>query len=193
MRSTVSPRQPSPSRRPTAWLVTLLAAALTAACVGDGPAAPPDVSLIAGAPMASEASGTCQNVAGTLVGNVLPPPGEMYPVPSLLDGDLQGMVTAYAAPIDEQMGAGAILLTTFHLFLLPDGTFSTVDRGVMAPRNPPYYRLNNRYTIQGGTGAWEGASGHLQIHGTLIIDYLGLHPDNGSIDATYRGRICRPA
>jgi hypothetical protein len=170
-------------------------AALLAACTGDGPSGPAvsDLSAVS-PPLENRAAQTCTNVSGTIVGNVLPPPGAMFPVPSTVAGDLQGMVTAYAEPQDEQRGNGSVHLATFHLFILPDGLIQTEDAGVMAPRNPPYYRLNNRYTVVGGDGLWAGASGFLQIQGTLVIDYENwLNPENGDLDATYRGRLCRPA
>lgn len=129
----------------------------------------------------SASSAQCRNVSGGLEGNVF--------VGSVSSGDLEGGVYAYAAPVVLPRGR-MLHLETFHVFDLGDGTLMTVDRGVQAPVDPPVYRLNNHYVIVGGTGAYADASGFLSVHGTLIIDFAGLDPRNGSISATYRGRVC---
>lgn len=133
-------------------------------------------------PQLNRSAARCTNVRGTLVGNVF---GE-----SAVKGDLEGTTVAYKEPVVEQRGQ-AIHLQTFHLIRLKDGEIYTEDEGVQAPIDPPVYRLNNRYTIVRGTGAYANASGTIQLHATLVMDFTGQHPDNGSIDGTYHGRICR--
>lgn len=125
---------------------------------------------------------SCTNVSGTLVGNVF--------MGATVTGGLEGFVAAYREPIVEIRGQ-SVHLQTFHHFTLADGEIFTEDRGVQAPVNPPTYRLNNNYEIVGGTGAYENASGFIKLHATLITDFTGQHPENGMIDGTYHGRVCR--
>jgi hypothetical protein len=160
-------------------LTLSLAALALAACTGDATAPATEAASDA---LFSRSSHSCMNVAGTIVGNVFGG--------SVVTGDLPGLVVAYAAPISEPRGP-SLHITTFHRFILGDGTFDTIDRGVMAPVDLPLYRLNNRYEVQGGTGGWADASGFLSVKGTLVIDFTGQDPRNGDIDATYRGRVCR--
>jgi hypothetical protein len=125
----------------------------------------------------------CRNVAGTMTGNVF--------AESIMSGDLDGYVVfAYAAPEVTVKGRAQHLVTYHQIGFDADNFFRTVDRGVMAPIDPPRYRLNNRYEIVEGIGKYANATGFLSIHGTLIIDESGADPDNGTIDVTYRGRIC---
>ncbi len=153
----------------------------TTACADLPTEVPADGPILAAAYSARPAE-RCVNVQGRIEGNVF--------TSSVVSGDLQGVTAAYQAPIVELSGQ-AIHLQTFHRFFLADGTFDTVDRGVQAPVEPPVYRLNNRYTVVGGTGAWEGASGFLHVHGSLVIDFTFQDPRNGSINVSYEGRVCR--
>ncbi|HEY8427644.1 MAG TPA: hypothetical protein VIL20_04685 [Sandaracinaceae bacterium] len=147
-----------------------------AACASDSPVQPEHQLL------ANRSAASCTNVQGTLVGTVLGI--------SELAGDLVGQVWAYQAPIAVLRGQ-AIHLNTFHHFDLGNGDwFETEDAGVQAPVAPPVYRLNNRYTIVRGEGAYANASGFIHVHGTLVFDFTGQHPDHGKIDARYNGRVC---
>lgn len=134
-----------------------------------------------GAGPSTELAATCTNVKGTFQGSIF---GE-----TPLAGDLKGSVAAYREPIVVPKGM-AFELQTFHLFSLEDGTFSTEDKGMQAPVDPPVYHLSNRYEIVSGTGAYEKASGHIIVHGMLVTDFTGEDPRNGEIDATYWGTIC---
>lgn len=180
----------SPTGRP-AWrgILGVLGALgiLTAAgCNLDAPQAL-EPEAASGGELAIEASmnrsaASCTNVSGTLVGNVF--------TGATVTGDLAGHVAAYREPIVEIRGQ-SVHLQTFHHFMLDDGEIFTEDRGVQAPVDPPTYRLNNNYTIVRGTGAYENVSGFIKLHATLITDFTGQHPENGSIDGTYHGRVCR--
>jgi len=153
---------------------------LAVACASDSPA-PPELQLSAEF-YANRSAARCTNVEGTLVGTVLGV--------SELTGDLTGQVWAYQAPVALLRGQ-AIHLNTFHHFELGNGDwFQTEDSGVQAPVAPPVYRLNNRYTIVRGGGAYTNASGFIQVHGTLVFDFAEQHPDHGMIDARYHGRVC---
>ena len=160
--------------------VLLLAGCVDSPTWAEAPQQAPDSGLMLRGGVSSEA--TCAPVSGTLVGNVF--------TGSVATGDLAGVVWNYAAPILDFRGP-SIHLTTFHHFQLGDGWFQTEDSGVQAPSAPPEYRLNNRYTIVRGGGAWAQASGFLTIHGRLVIDFTEQDPDHGLIDVTYRGRIRR--
>lgn len=177
---TLSGGSPRRHRNTYRLAATAVLGLVAAACASDSPVQPvhqPEHELLA-----NRSAASCTNVQGTLVGTV-------FGV-SALAGDLNGQVSAYQAPIAELRGQ-SVHLQTFHLFDLGNGdTFMTEDSGVQAPVAPPVYRLNNRYTIVGGTGAYANASGFLHVHGTLIIDFTGQDPRNGEIDARYQGRVC---
>ncbi|MFO7262103.1 MAG: hypothetical protein DIU52_013180 [bacterium] len=151
-----------------------------AACASDSPVQPHHRSEHQ--LLANRSAARCTNVQGTPVGTVLGV--------SELSGDLVGQVWAYQAPVAMIRGQ-AIHLQTFHHFDLGNGDwFQTEDSGVQAPVAPPVYRLNNRYTIVRGEGAYANASGFIQVHGTLVFDFKGQHPDHGKIDARYHGSVC---
>jgi hypothetical protein len=172
-------------KRSVCWCSLAVGAFLLAGCSDSPTAADSPLQAPHGVLMqqgAASAEATCGPVSGTIVGNVF--------TGSMATGDLAGGVWAYAAPILEFHGP-SIHLATFHHFQLADGWFQTEDRGVQAPSAPPEYRLNNRYTIVRGGGAWAQASGFLTIHGRLVIDFTEQDPDHGLIDVTYRGRVCR--
>jgi hypothetical protein len=153
---------------------------VAAACTSDSPVQPERRSEHQ--LFANRSAAFCTNVQGTLVGTALGI--------SELSGDLVGQVWAYQAPIAQIRGQ-AIHLNTFHHFDLGNGDwFQTEDAGVQAPVAPPVYRLNNRYTIVRGEGAYANASGFIHVNGTLVFDFTGQHPDHGKIDARYHGRVC---
>lgn len=164
--------EPRRVRRPrltpaTFFLSGVLALIIVAACDSDSPVQPGD---------------SCGDVSGNFEGSIF---GEIP-----LTGDLKGTIAAYKEPIVEPNGM-AFNLQTFHLFSLEDGTFSTEDKGVQAPIDPPLYHLSNHYKIVSGTGAYEKASGYVIVHGMLVTDFTGEDPRNGNIEATYWGVICR--
>jgi len=163
---------------------------LLAACGADGtsPTGPAEA-------LHSQAPGqTCTPVQGAIVGNVLQA--------SLVTGDLQGITFNIAEPQTQFIGGGVIRLNTRHRFVLSTGgTFDTEDRGMQVPMGDDLYRLTNHYRIVSGAGPMSGASGNLQINGTLRIDFANLeeffqggelNPGNGDIDVTYHGVVCKP-
>lgn len=183
-RSTTPPTRPSLS-----GALGLLALAGLLAAVGCKPESPlPHEAQKASAleptqeALLNRSSASCTDVSGTLIGNVF--------TGAAVTGELEGFVAAYREPIVELRG-NSVHLQTFHHFTLADGEIFTEDRGVQAPIDPPTYRLNNDYTIVRGTGAYENVSGFIKLHATLITDFTGQHPENGSIDGTYHGRVCR--
>lgn len=182
----------------TSWNMVPVALAMLSlsACGMDQPTAPrvaAEEDLLASRGPAQ----SCQAVQGAIVGNVL----EASPV----SGDLQGITFGIAEPQTTFVGGGVIRLATQHRFQLfsgafAGGAFETEDRGMQVPMGDDLYRLTNHYRIVRGEGPLEGASGNLQVNGTLRIDFenlgralAGLEPlaeGNGDIDATYRGVVC---
>lgn len=137
---------------------------------------------------------SCAPVQGSIVGNVLRA--------SLVSGDLQGITFNIAEPQTQFIGGGVTRLNTQHRFVLSTGgSFDTEDRGMQIPMGDDLYRLRNHYRIVSGEGPMSGASGNLQVNGTLRIDFANLEeffqggeltPGNGDIDVTYRGEVCTP-
>jgi len=178
-----------------AFPATLVVLALSG-CGVDQPTAPgiaPSHDLLASRGPAQ----SCEAVQGAIVGNVLDA--------SQVSGDLEGITFNIAEPETTFIGGGVIRLATQHRFQLfsgafAGGAFETVDRGMQVPVDGDLYRLTNHYRIVRGEGPLDGASGNLQVNGTLRIDFenLGLYfaglaplaDGNGDIDVTYRGVVC---
>jgi hypothetical protein len=156
-------------------LPTVFFAAIAAGCAKDGPSQP--ASAADGALLSGSAA-QCQNVRGTLSGNVFVLWGIVF------EGDISGPGTLTAAPQLDPRGRGAIHLATLHAIDTGEGIIFTTDQGVLAPVSPPVFRLNNRYSISGGTEDYEDASGFMHINAQLNIA-------TGVIDGQYHGRVCR--
>jgi|GEM_PF-610157 len=180
------------------WITfsAVLAILTLSACGMDQPT-DPGVSPSEGLLASRGPAQSCQAVQGAIVGNVLEA--------SQVSGDLQGVTFNIAEPETTFVGGGVIRLATQHRFQLfsgafAGGAFETVDRGMQVPVEGDLYRLINHYRIVRGEGPLEGASGNLQVNGTLRIDFenlglffAGLAPlaeGNGDIDVTYHGVIC---
>jgi hypothetical protein len=76
-----------------------------------------------------------------------------------------------------------------HTFTFTDGSgsFTTSDKEVAVPTDiPGLYTLNANMKIVSGTGAYQGASGHLTAHGT--IDFRALP----AADFDLKGSISAP-
>ena len=86
----------------------------------------------------------------------------------------------------QQNGNGALVFDLTHTYTTESGdTFTTSDHVVAAPISPPIYRINNRATITGGTGLYEGAFGFIHDQGTLNLA-------TGVVSVDYHGRISTP-
>jgi hypothetical protein len=147
----------------------LLAASLAAACAPDA-----STLLEPGAPLLSRSAQSCQNFTLYLDGWFdTPTTGQ-----GTFTGDMEGTMTFQITEV-EQPGNGATFLQFNHTFTTADGSFSTSDIGVLTPSG----QFNERMTIVGGTGVYEGASGRITSHG-----YIDMCTGTGEV--TYRGRIC---
>jgi len=150
-------------------------AVLAAACSQDAPTAP--TQLTAADALNHRSAQSCENVRGEAGGNAFVPGGLTFSSLGSGSADILGLMPKGSR------GQGAIHLLTMHYIYTPEGTIYTTDRGILSPVDPPRYLLNNRYTITGGTGIYEGASGFLHINAMVSLAV-------GSVDGTYHGRIC---
>jgi hypothetical protein len=161
-------------------LAAVTAAALTAAC-GEGPTMPRtaqpaatlralgyDCQLVSGGIVAAFVSDT--EIEGTISGSVN---GDAFATILALDphGDGSIGVEMQHTYVDKEPSGGEV------------GRIFTMDRGVLAPEDPPAYRFNNQLQVTGGTGTFAGASGRLHAHGSVNLG-------TGAIELTYQGRVC---
>jgi len=139
----------------------------------------------AGAPQSS----SCQNVAGHIDGQIIgPSPAcgggttEVGTFTGLGGGTFVACITSLV-----QMGNGSLRFELTHTYTTTSGdTFTSTDRVVAAPINPPAeYSINNQVDITGGTGRLAGASGFLRTHGTVNLQ-------TGVVSVDYHGRISTP-
>jgi hypothetical protein len=170
-----------PARRETSirWAArsaVLLVIAFAAGCGHETPTAVTN-ELGRSTVLTSRSAVNCQNIRGAMEGNFAAPGG--FTMQSLGTAE----VTVVGIDAKGRDGQGAIHTVVTHLIHTSRGTISTTDEGVLAPVDPPLYRLNHRWTITGGTGDFEDASGFLHPH--ALIDLA-----TGEIDGFFHGRIC---
>jgi hypothetical protein len=154
----------------------LLVIAFAAGCAQDTPTAPTGILTPEVAVLSAGSAANCENVRGLIEGNFAVPDGFT----------LQGLGTAVVTVVELDVkgkGRGAIHSVVMHRINTPWGTILTSDEGVLAPIDPPLYRLNHRWTITGGTGDFEGASGFLHPHALINLA-------TGEIEGRFHGRIC---
>jgi hypothetical protein len=150
--------------------------AVAGACARDTPTAP-GADLAEAPAISSRSAANCENVRGDIEGNFFAPDGFTL-------GGL-GKVSVAVVGIDAKgaEGQGAIHSVTMHQINTLRGTITTLDKGVLAPIDPPLYRLAHRWTIVGGTGAFHAASGFFSIHANINLA-------TGDIEGPFHGRIC---
>jgi hypothetical protein len=134
-------------------------------------------------------TGPAQNISGHVDGQIIGPsplcgggPAEVGTFTGAGGGTFVACITAL-----EQMGNGSLRFELTHTYTTGSGdTFTTADRVVAAPTNPPAeYLINNQVDITGGTGRFAGASGFLRTHGTVNLQ-------TGVVCVDYHGRISTP-
>lgn len=125
----------------------------------------------------------CAPVAGTIDATVVG--GEPLNVLGNVTGDLAGatraVVLGQAAGDD-----GRVTLDLAHDFVTFNrGSLKTTDRAVWTPvpGRDGVFHMSTAYTISGGTGAYDGASGHLENDG--VADTT-----TGLVTLRYAGEIC---
>jgi hypothetical protein len=155
----------------------LLVAALATGCDQDTPISPTATHTPEPAALSARSAANCQNVQGAIEGNFAVPGG------FTLQGLGTAEVTVVGLDAKGARGQGAIHSVVLHRITTAGGTIMTSDEGVLAPVDPPLYRLNHRWTITGGTGDFEGASGFLRPHALINLA-------TGEIGGSFHGRIC---
>jgi hypothetical protein len=136
----------------------------------------------------SQSAGASTNVSGHISGQIIGPNqacnGALTEI-GTFTGQPAGTFVACVTNM-QQRGDGALVFDLTHTYTTENGdTFTTIDHVVAAPINPPVYRINNRATITGGTGLYEGAFGFIHDSGTL--DFAA-----GVVSVDYHGRISTP-
>jgi hypothetical protein len=142
---------------------------------------------LAGGDLAAQ-SNVCKNVSGRIDGQIIGPTAECgggLTEIGTFTGAGGGTFVACITPAPTN-GNGALFLDLTHTYTTLSGdTFTTTDRVVAAPVQPPVYRINNRVNVTGGTGALANAFGFFRTHGTVNLE-------TGVLSLTYRGRLCTP-
>ena len=137
---------------------------------------------------AAAQSNVCTNVSGQIEGQIIGPSAQCAGALTEIGtftGAGDGTFVACITPVSTT-GNGALFLELTHTYTTLSGdTFTTTDRVVAAPIQPPVYRINNRVNITGGTGALADAYGFFRTHGTVNLQ-------TGVLSLWYRGRLCTP-
>lgn len=129
------------------------------------------------------ASAGCQTVAGTIDATVVG--GDPVNVLGNVRGDLAGATRAVLTGQSEN-GDGTLGLTLEHDFVThARGSLKTIDKAVWTPvpGKEGVFHMATDYTIQGGSGAWAGATGKLMNEG--IAD-----TGTGLVTLRYEGEVC---
>lgn len=155
----------------------LLIVTFAPGCAQDTPTAPRAMPTPAATAIWARSAANCENVRGAIEGNFAGPDG------FALQGLGMAVVSVVALDVKGAKAQGAIHSVVMHRISTPRGTIVTSDEGVLAPIDPPFYRLNHRWTISGGTGDFEGASGFLHPHARINLA-------SGEIEGFFHGRVC---
>jgi len=178
----------------------IIATASITACEGErstSPTAPSTPATITAKPSDAPASlsasspqsgGVSQNISGHISGQIIGPNqacnGALTEI-GTFTGQPGGTFVACVTNM-QQNGNGALVFDLTHTYTTENGdTFTTSDHVVAGPINPPIYRINNRATITGGTGLYDGAFGFIHDSGTLNFAA-------GVVSVDYHGRISTP-
>ena len=125
----------------------------------------------------------CQNVAGTIDASVVG--GEPVNVLGNVTGDLAGATRAVLIGQSEGEN-GTVILDLAHDFVtFGRSSLKTSDKAVWTPV-PGYagvFHMSTEYRIEGGSGAFAGASGSLMNDG--IAD-----TNTGLVTLRYSGEVC---
>jgi len=171
----------------------IMASVVITACDGQRSASPTEPSTSATVSLSasssqSRAAGVSENISGHISGQIIGPNpacnGALTEI-GTFTGQPGGTFVACVTNM-QQRGDGALVFDLTHIYTTENGdTFNTSDHVVAGPINPPVYRINNRASITGGTGLYEGASGFIHDSGTLNFAA-------GVVSVDYHGRISTP-
>lgn len=129
---------------------------------------------------ANVAQADCISVHGTIVGHQISPTS----FTGTVTGDLAGTAMGTNFQILSVSGDRTFHFIVDHILSTAQGNLyaSTVD-GVLAPMAPPVYRVNEHNVVTGGTGAYAGATGNIDITG--VFDF-----SSGQFSVSYDGEVC---
>jgi len=125
----------------------------------------------------------CRTVAGTIDASVVG--GDPVNVLGNVGGDLAGATRAVVTSQGDG-GEGKVTLELAHDFVThARGSLKTTDSAVWTPvpGREGVFHMATDYTIQGGTGAFDGATG------TLINDGVA-DTNTGLLTLRYAGEVC---
>ncbi|MBA2669779.1 MAG: hypothetical protein H0U67_05350 [Gemmatimonadetes bacterium] len=125
----------------------------------------------------------CTPVAGSINASLLggEPTTALGTVTGGLAGATRAIVTSQAAQQD-----GSVKLVLRHDFVTTDGGVLTTEDVATwhpVPTREGAFLMSTDYTITGGTGRWEGASGTLSNEGVADTE-------SGLLTLRYRGDVC---
>ena len=123
----------------------------------------------------------CKSVSGTIAATLT---GETS-VMGTVRGDLQGAVTANVVRATPQPD-GRVSLDLTHVFLTDArDTLITEDQAVWTPvaGRKGVFQMSTTYSITGGSGKYEGASGTMENHGEVDLG-------RKQITLGYSGQVC---
>lgn len=127
----------------------------------------------------------CISVSGVIAGTVISKADAAQPVvlgtvTGSLQGAVQGVVTSLAS-----QPSGVLELAINDHFLTHEGfVLETSDKAVLTPAGAPgVYQQNTRYSVSGGSGRFEHASGVFTSHGETDLN-------RGLVTSRYEGEIC---
>jgi hypothetical protein len=130
--------------------------------------------------VATAAQADCVSVQGTIAGQQTGPTSFMGTV----TGDLAGTALGQNFQIVKVSGDRTFQFVVDRIFVTAQGDlYNTVVVGVLSPKAPPVYLVDEHSVITGGTGAYAGATGNLDIHG--IFDF-----STGQFSVAYHGEVC---
>ena len=130
--------------------------------------------------VATAAQADCDSIQGTIAGQQTGPTTFMGTV----TGDLAGTALGQNFQIVKVSGDRTFQFVVDRIFVTAQGDlYNTVVVGVLSPKAPPVYLVDEHSVITGGTGAYAGATGNLHIHG--IFDF-----STGQFSIAYHGEVC---
>jgi hypothetical protein len=130
--------------------------------------------------VARAAQADCNSVQGTVVGHSTGPTSFI----GTATGDLAGSATGTNFQIVKVSGDRTFHFVVDHTFTTPQGEiYATALEGVLSPMAPPIYLASEHNVVTGGTGAYAGATGYIDIHGTIDLS-------TGQFSVSYHGQVC---